>query len=341
MNYISNLPTNSEPEVFGLHENADIVTAQNECYMLLETVLSIQPRLSAGGGKTQEQILMELLGEIEKKVPPVFDKDEIFKKFPTDYNESMNTVLYQEIIRYNKLLSNMKKTIKTLKKALVGKIVMSEDMEKMARSLSVNQVPSAWSDVFLSLKPFSSWILDLSSRISFLQNWIDKGTPKIFWISGNNYLILGFSFPQAFLTAALQNFARKYKKPIDLLSFEFNIKDHLKYNEISEKPEDGVYVYGMFLEGARWNYETHILDDSLPKELYTDVPVIHFLPIFKREVPTSGIYYCPLYKVLSRTGTLSTTGHSTNYVLMLELPSDRDQSEWIRAGVAMFLSLKQ
>ena len=97
----------------------------------------------------------------------------------------------------------------------------------------------------------------------------------------------------------------------------------------------------MFLEGARWNYDTHKLDDSLPKELYTDVPVIHFLPIFKREIPSDGIYYCPLYKVLSRTGTLSTTGHSTNYVLMLELPSDRDQSEWIRAGVAMFLALKQ
>ena len=179
-----NLPVNTEPEIFGLHENADIITAQNECYLLLETILSIQPRLTTSGGKTQEQILMELLGEIEKKVPAVFDKEEIFKKYPTDYNESMNTVLYQEIIRYNKLLAIMKKSIKTLKKALVGKIVMSEDTEKMARSLSVNQVPLAWSDVFLSLKPLSSWTLDLSERISFLQNWIDKGTPKIFWISG-------------------------------------------------------------------------------------------------------------------------------------------------------------
>ena len=179
------MPVNTDPEVFGLHENADIITAQNECYLLLETVLTIQPRLTTGGGKTQEQILMELLGEIEKKVAPVFDTDEIFKKYPTDYNESMNTVLYQELIRYNKLLSVMKKSIKTLKKALVGKIVMGEDMEKMAKALSVNQVPLAWSDVFLSLKPFSSWILDLSDRITFLQNWIDKGTPKIFWISGN------------------------------------------------------------------------------------------------------------------------------------------------------------
>jgi len=96
----------------------------------------------------------------------------------------------------------------------------------------------------------------------------------------------------------------------------------------------------MFLEGARWNYQTHYLDDSLPKELYTDVPVIHFLPVSNRQPPTSGVYFCPLYKVLSRAGTLSTTGHSTNYVLNVELPSDREENVWVRAGVAMFLSLK-
>jgi dynein heavy chain, axonemal len=153
--------------------------------------------------------------------------------------------------------------------------------------------------------------------------------------------LLGFSFPQAFLTAALQNYARQNKIAIDLLSFEFKILDHLNPQDIKESPQSGVYCYGMFLEGSRWNYETHLLDESKPKELYTDVPVIHFLPIANREPPTSNIYFCPLYKVLSRAGTLSTTGHSTNYVLFVELPTDQDQGVWIKAGVAMFLALKQ
>lgn len=56
MNYILALPVNSEPEVFGLHENADIVTAQNESYALLETVLSIQPRVSGGSGQSMESV---------------------------------------------------------------------------------------------------------------------------------------------------------------------------------------------------------------------------------------------------------------------------------------------
>ena len=79
---------------------------------------------------------------------------------------------------------------------------------------TINLVPKKWSDVFLSLKPLSSWLIDLNQRIKFLSDWIKSGkTPNTFWFSG-------FSFPQAFMTAVLQNHARAYKTAIDLLSFD-------------------------------------------------------------------------------------------------------------------------
>ena len=103
------------------------------------------------------------------------------------------------------------------------------------------------------------------------------------------------------------------------------------------------------MEGARWDQDINSINDSLPKQLYTEVPVIHLLPEQNRKEPTKGIYMCPVYKILSRRGTLSTTGHSTNFVMWIEVPSNRtdlinnagraDQEEWIRAGVACFTSL--
>lgn len=137
----------------------------------------------------------------------------------------------------------------------------------------------------------------------------------------------------------LQNFARKHVIAIDKLGFEFRIVDDKTAQDIKEKPEDGCYIYGMYLEGARWDYKKHQLQNSKPKELYSDMPMIQLLPLQDRVPPKEGIYNCPLYKVLSRRGTLSTTGHSTNFVMFLELPSKEYEDVWIRAGVAAFLSL--
>jgi len=211
---------------------------------------------------------------------------------------------------------------------------MSEDLESMSAALYDNQVPAVWDEVgFLSQKPLSSWINDLNDRVDFLNNWIKGGPPPTYWISG-------FFFPQAFFTGTLQNYARKYVIAIDELEFEFKMYDEILPSEVNEKPEDGVFVWGMYMEGARWNNTTHMLDDSNPKQLYTEVPLVWFLPKRNRKKPDTGIYMCPVYKVLSRAGTLSTTGHSTNFCIWLELPTKEAQEKWIRAGVAAFLALR-
>ncbi len=109
----------------------------------------------------------------------------------------MNTVLTQEVIRYNKLLVVMAEMLVNVQKAVKGEVVMSEELDKMATSLFNNQVPLKWAGVgFLSLKPLASWIQDLNDRINFLKKWIEGGTPIVFWISG-------FFFPQAFFTGCL------------------------------------------------------------------------------------------------------------------------------------------
>lgn len=79
---------------------------------------------------------------------------------------------------------------------------MSEELEAMADAIFDNRLPPTWvKKGFLSMKPLSSWIEDCNDRVSFLNKWIQGGTPKVFWVSG-------FFFPQAFFTGTLQNYAR-------------------------------------------------------------------------------------------------------------------------------------
>lgn len=98
-----------KPEAFGLHDNAEITTNQENTRVLLELILSVQPRTSSGAGKSREEVIAEITANIQEKTPPAFDYDDVIEKYPTSYNESMNTVLAQEVIRYNALLHRMAK----------------------------------------------------------------------------------------------------------------------------------------------------------------------------------------------------------------------------------------
>ena len=351
--YARQLPYNEGPEVFGLHDNANISCAISETNTLLNTALSLQPRSAGGEGKSWGDQLDELAREIAGRVPLEFDIEKALIIFPVKYEESMNTVLVQEMIRFNKLIAVMTTTLRDVQKALKGLVVMSGELEGMGNSMVIGKVPLIWAEVaYPSLKPLGSWVNDLLDRINFLGvEWMDKGiAPPSFWVSG-------FFFAQAFITGALQNFARKYSIPIDTAEFDFRV---LTPSEVTksktEKPEDGAYIHGLFIEGARWVIEDHVIGESLPRELFVSMPTIHLEPKNKDEVPvvfgipeqytgsasgTAHVYMCPVYRTSFRQGTLSTTGHSTNFVMFIRLPmrAEERQKHWIKRGCAMLTQL--
>ncbi|XP_065194434.1 dynein axonemal heavy chain 1-like [Sycon ciliatum] len=330
--YIKNLPINDTPEIFGLHENANITFAQNETFSLLDGLLTMQPKTGSGKGRSREEVVSETANSILERVSDPLNLSAVMKRYPVLYEESMNTVLIQEVIRYNRLLTTVKRTLRDMLKALKGLVVMSAELEKMFNSLYNNAVPDLWAGkAYPSLKPLASWVTDLVTRLDFIQGWVDTGIPTVFWISG-------FFFPQAFLTGTLQNFARREVVSIDTISFDFEVMKQ-QAKDLKERPASGCYIHGLFLEGARWNAENHELGESRPKELYTDMPIMWLKPAENRVAPTSGFYECPVYKTLQRAGTLSTTGHSTNYVVAVEVPSSKPQNYWIKQGVALLCAL--
>jgi len=122
------------------------------------------------------------------------------------------------------------------------------------------------------------------------------------------------------MTALLQSFARKYKIPIDILGFKFTVFPFYTPDQVNRSAGDGVYIYGLFMECGQLDRETLLLTDASPGQKAAVVPMIQLHP--KNDyVPSEEDYTCPLYKTSERAGTLTTTGHSTNFVIGIDLSS--------------------
>jgi dynein heavy chain len=102
-------------------------------------------------------------------------------------------------------------------------------------------------------------------------------------------------FLEVFHLGVLQNYARKYTIPIDKLAFEFDILQ--EDTDMMKKPDDGAYIKGLFLEGARWNKTSRVLDESLPKVLFDVLPIIWLRPGIIENFAVINTYSCPVYKV--------------------------------------------
>ena len=191
--YIKSLPMTQSPEVFGLHENADIAKDLNEVQLLISSILSTQARVSSSaGGKSTDDLCREIATGILEKLPEDFDIKTAQKKYPVSYEESMNVTLVQELVRFNRLLRIIRESLQNVLKALRGLVVMSKDLEEVAHSLTVGRVPDMWAG-YPSLKPLGAYVSDFLLRLKFFQDWIDNGQPAVFWMSG-------FYFPQSFIT---------------------------------------------------------------------------------------------------------------------------------------------
>jgi dynein heavy chain len=338
LEYVQSLPEVDSPEIFGMNDNADIACLANESNYLLNTVLSIQSKSSMGSSSSQDndKYVDTIAEKIKAELPELLTREgaskELFKVNKQGLHASLTTYLMQEMERFNKLIVVMDKSLEELRAAIKGLAVMSEELDQMYNNILINKVPEKWAEnAYPSLKPLSSWVENLGQRVEFVRSWLVQGRIFKFWMPC-------FFFPQGFLTAILQEHARKAKIPIDELSFSFKLVESEEDEIPKDKASTEYIIYGLFLESGKINKDTFMLEDAEFGKNFTEPPSIKIIPT-RNYVSDPLDYSCPLYKTSERAGTLNTTGHSTNFILMIELPSSYPPDHWIKRGTAMLCQL--
>ena len=138
---IEKLPDTDSPELFGMHVNADITFRNKQTNELIGTIIDTQPKAGGGGGgMSREEVVVQTADDMLSKLPNDFDpitvKDSITKL--GGMSKPLNVVLSQEIDRLNKVIKLVRTTLKDLKLAVAGTIIMVSDTA-LRRSLPLGR----------------------------------------------------------------------------------------------------------------------------------------------------------------------------------------------------------
>jgi dynein heavy chain len=331
-----------DPRAFGQHPNAAIASQISESNDMLTTLLSMGGGGSGGAPAadkkgdenavapmTDDDKVLAIAGELEREAPRPFDIKAITEALRARSDpDPIVTVLMQEIDRYNILFQTVIRTLGALQLGIQGIVVITPELEQIFAGLLNAQVPSAWAFAYPSLKPLASWMRDLVQRAEQINRWGNVAMPKTFWFTG-------FTYPTGFLTALMQTCARKSGEAIDSLSWEFIIVPQDPAS-ITQHPKDGAYMHGLFLEGARWDYEHGHLTEPHPMELFSDMPIIHFKPTMAKKKIPRGTYQCPTYMYPFRSGSRE----RPSFVIEVNLKCGVFTNDfWIKRGTALLLAL--
>lgn len=313
--------------MFGLHSNAEIQYFNNAAKDLWFNILEMQTSEGAGaGGINREDIITGIAEDIQTKtLPELFDEYNIRKSF--DVPTPTQVVLLQELERMNRLITTMSRTIADLKRALNGEIGMSAELDTLGSAMFNGFLPPAWARLAPpTMKNLVNWIAHFERRFKQYRNWIDVEEPKVIWLSG-------LHIPESYLTALIQTTCRAKAWPLDKSTMFTTVTKHKDEKEITKRLDQGTYIQGLYIEGARWNQEMDCLDYQKPKELVTEMPLVQIIPIEVNKLKLRGTIKVPVYTTQARANAMG-----VGMVFISDLKSRMHSSHWILQGVALVLN---
>ncbi|XP_060647178.1 dynein beta chain, ciliary [Drosophila nasuta] len=321
--YITEMLPEESPLLYGLHPNAEIGFLTSASEQLLRTIFELQPReseLSTHCGAPREELVKIMIDDFLDKLQDEFNLQALLNR--VERKTPFVVVALQECERMNALIREIKRSLRELMLGLKGELTITQEMERLDYAIFYDHVPAAWAQLaYPSMLGLQGWFADLLHRIKELAGWLnDFKLPCAIWLGG-------LFNPQSFLTAIMQESARKHDLPLDRMLISCDVTKKQK-DDVTLPPLEGAFVHELYLDGASWDCQLNSIVALHPKELLCAMPVIYIKSIVQEKQELQRVYECPLYKTRSRGNT---------YVWTLNLKTRDRPAKWILAGVALLL----
>ncbi|XP_019908369.3 dynein heavy chain 10, axonemal [Esox lucius] len=324
---IETLPLVNTPEVFGLHPNAEIGYYTQAARDMWTHLIDLQPQTGeSGGGVSRDEYISAVARDIQNKLPQVFDLDLIRRKFGLEISPT-SVVLLQELERFNKLIVRMGRSLAELQKALAGEVGMSSELDEVARALFSGMIPAIWRKLAPdTLKSLGNWMIHFKRRHDQYNSWVDEGEPNVMWLSG-------LHIPESYLTALVQATCRRNGWPLDRSTLYTQVTQYSTEDAVNERPGQGCFVSGLYLEGADWDRERGCLTRSKPKVLVVQLPILKVIPIEAHRLRLQNTLRTPVYTTSMRRNAMG-----VGLVFEANLFTTKHLSHWVLQGVCLCLN---
>jgi len=227
----------------------------------------------------------------------------------------------------NLLLVKLRSSMTELELGISGALNVTESMEELANDLQLNKVNSQWAALaFPSLKVLATWFADLLARVQQLVDWTTiLALLKSLWLSG---LFNAMSF----MTAVMQTTARANQLPLDYMTNRCKFSNTRDISEITGQPADGVYIHGLYMEGAAWEDgkgdDEGYITDSKMKDLHPYMPICNVYAVHIDVMEWTAMYHCPVFATAVRGATFI-------FQANVRMDPDDDEKRWVLAGAAL------
>jgi dynein heavy chain len=341
------LPAAEGPEVFGLHANADVAFRAAQARDALALVADLAPRGAAAppGAAGAPAAAADAAADaacaaLLERLPPEFDPGETAEALgrqPGGATQPLTICLRQEAERLSAALTRARGTLSALRLALAGAAALDAPLAEALDAVAAGRPPPAWAATSWPAPTLGAWAAGAAARHEQLARWLSAGRPRSFWLGG-------LANPAAFLAAAVQEAARRRggaerggagagAPPRWALDDAVQASEVTRFADaaaVKEAPAEGVYVHGLFLEGAAWGAKEGRLVEARAGELLAPLPVVHVTAAAAPEEgapPAHGAFDAPVYKSRARTGA--------HFVGALSLRSAEEPDTWVLRGVAV------